>query len=240
MVWEATEINMKIVERLFSEASTAGAELLVFPETTLSGFTMNPEKAYESRAHTFFKEQVDHWKMPAIYGYIDREDSKYFNCAAFLTPGSRPLIYRKKKLFSYGGEDSVYTAGVSRLSFNLTGVTFSVNICYDLRFPELFRDNLPSEIMIVIANWPERRAHHWLALLKARAIENQAFILGLNRTGVDGNGTKYDEAFSVLFDHDGNEVPFEAEKGLLLWDIDYEMLNILRDWREKFPALKDI
>ncbi|RLL82958.1 nitrilase-related carbon-nitrogen hydrolase [Mesotoga sp. BH458_6_3_2_1] len=240
IVWESPEINMKIIERLFAGASEAGVELIVFPETALSGFTPNAEKAYVRDACGFFKKQVDHWGIPAVYGFIDRRDSKFYNCAAFLSLDSEPLIYRKRKLFSYGGENIVYSPGDTNLSFKMKNIHFSLNICYDLRFPELFRANLPAEVMIVIANWPEKRANHWQALLKARAIENQSFVLGLNRTGVDGNGIEYDEAFSVLFDQDGNEVPFEAEKGLLLWELDYERMSILRDWRERFPALKDI
>lgn len=238
--WEDPTRNIERITRLFARAQARGVELLVLPEMALSGFSMNPENAFEPRAIEFFSELIENSKVAVVFGHVEKYASGYYNCASFISPSFGPLTYAKRKLFTYAGEAKHYFPGKDALTFEFEGISISLNICYDLRFPELFRDNLPAELMIVIANWPTPRASHWYSLLRARAIENQCFVLGVNRTGSDRLKIDYTGAGSVLYDYNGDESKSLYWDSLLLWKIERKELEKLRAWRAAFPALNDI
>ena len=166
-------------------------------------------------------------------------DGKASNETVVFDPAGNQLArYRKMQLFTLSGEDVKYGAGDGHRLFEWQGVKISPFICYDLRFPELFRPAARdgAELITVIASWPEVRSEHWVRLLQARAIENLAFVVGVNRCGTDPTLT-YDGR-SVGFDPHGNCL-FEANAAeqVILADIDVEQA---RQWRAKFPALKDM
>ncbi len=240
IAWEDPAKNMEKIAYIFDRAFENHVELLVFPEMSLSGFSLNPEKTYIPDSEVFFGGQVRRTSIAAIYGHVKRERSGYVNCASFLSTDRGPVTYGKRKLFTYGDEHRSYFPGSQARSFIHRGVEISLNVCYDLRFPELFRENVPAELMVVIANWPTTRARHWEVLLRARAVENQCFVLRVNRTGSDGNGIEYSGTESMLIDHNGDEIEVERIGELLIWELKDEAMERMRAWRRKFPALEDM
>jgi predicted amidohydrolase len=151
--------------------------------------------------------------------------------------GIRIAAYTKIHPFSFSGEDKYYIAGNDTVIFDIDGIPSSIFICYDLRFPEVFRKVAKNvQAIFVIANWPSSRKDHWEILLKARAIENQCFVIGVNRTGTDGNG-HYSGA-SHIFDPSGNGILFGNDKEeFLSGEINpSEVVEV----RSKFPFLKDM
>jgi predicted amidohydrolase len=238
--WEDPEGNLESMAGCFEEAVALGVDLLVFPEMTLSGFSLDTSRTYLDNTVHRVREMVERFAVSIVFGYVEREESVFYNSASFISPGDKVATYRKRKLFSYGGEEKSYSPGNLPLRFSFQELSASLNICYDLRFPELFRDNIPVELMIVIANWPSRRSFHWETLLRARAIENQCFVLGLNRSGEDGNGIKYGESKSMLVDYDGAEIDYSCGSSIHVWEIDTIMLERLRNWRQMFTAIRDI
>jgi len=240
IAWEDPAENMEKIAGIFDLAFEKHVELLVFPEMSLSGFSLNPEKTYTPYSDSFFSGQVRRTSIAVIYGHVKRERSGYVNCASFLSTDQGPVTYEKRKLFTYADEHKGYVHGRQARSLVYRGVEISLNVCYDLRFPELFRDNVPAELMVVVANWPAARARHWEVLLRARAVENQCFALGVNRTGSDRKGVEYSGTKSMLIDHNGDEIEVEKVGELLIWELKDEGVERMRAWRRKFPALKDM
>lgn len=247
IVWEEKEKNKAVCERLVREAARHQAELIVFPEMTLTGFTMKPEKYGENQKNNkterFFQALSAKYETAIIFGYIEEKEGRYYNMLA-LTDGSKILMkYAKIHPFSYGEESRHYSGGKSVESTRFQDLFIGGFICYDLRFPEIFQiSSKRSEVIFVIANWPESRAEHWSTLLKARAIENQCYIAGINRTG-EGNGLHY-QASSMVFDPYGRRIEYrEQEKciytdktELLYADIDAQ---VVREYRKEFSVKSD-
>ncbi|HOI62825.1 MAG TPA: nitrilase-related carbon-nitrogen hydrolase [Mesotoga sp.] len=240
IAWEDPAKNMEKIADIFDQAFKKHVELLVFPEMSLSGFSLNPEKTCTPYSDSFFDGLVRKTSIAAVYGHVEREESGYVNCASFLSTDLGPVTYGKRKLFTYADEHKSYVPGRQAISLIHQGIEISLNVCYDLRFPELFRENVPAELLVVIANWPSARARHWEVLLRARAVENQCFTLGVNRTGSDGKGVEYGGTKSMLIDHNGDEVEVEKVGELLIWELKDEAVERMRAWRRKFPALEDM
>lgn len=194
--WQERDVSLDRAEVCVSRAATTGARLVVLPEMCTTGFTMEPERWAESLDGPSFARLStmaavnDVWVMA---GVAMRTDTGYANVAAVFNPeGSLVVTYAKQRLFSFAGEEEHYLAGIVPAVIEIDGVRVSPFICYDLRFPELFRAAAPwSDLIVVIANWPAARRPHWDALLPARAIENLAYVAGVNRTGT-GGGLQYD------------------------------------------------
>ena len=194
--WQQPEGSLDRAAVCVSRAASTGARLVVLPEMCTTGFTMDPERWAEGVDGPSFARLStmaaihDVWLMAGI---AMRADAGYANVAAVFNPeGSLVVTYAKQRLFSYAGEDEHYFAGIVPAVIDMDGVRVSPFVCYDLRFPELFRAAAPwSDLIVVIANWPSARRPHWDALLPARAIENQAYVAGVNRTGIAG-GIQYD------------------------------------------------
>lgn len=191
MDFENKELAKKRCREIMSEAVKQQAELIVFPEMTLTGFTMSPSIYGESPENaptlSFFQEEAKKNSLAVIFGIIFMKNGTAQNhCIVMDKEGNIQADYAKIHPFSYGAEAKHYVGGNTPAFCEIDGVPISPFICYDLRFPEIFQVVSKKSILItVIANWPIARIDHWKTLLQARAIENQCFIAGVNRTGTD-------------------------------------------------------
>ncbi|MDI3524216.1 nitrilase-related carbon-nitrogen hydrolase [Kosmotoga sp.] len=232
--WESKDENKKMVSELFNQARAGEVELMLFPEMTLTGFTMNTSMYDDGKDLEFFKENAEKYGIAVVFGRIVKYKDSFYNAATFYDPFTKTTTdYFKRKLFKYGKEDQYYTPGDRAIRFRYKGIEFSPFVCFDLRFPELFCDAKGADVFIVIASWPEKRKDHWHTLLKARAIENQTFIFGVNRSGRDPI-TAYDH-LSIAFDYYGNTLKAISHESLKIYNITTEMLQVMYRWRESFP-----
>lgn len=252
--FENREEAKKCCLEVMEEASANGVELLVFPEKTLTGFTMRPWLYAESwdadnipDSVSFFMENSRKYKMKMAFGYIravmadsdkmdDETKEPVYENRLVLVDGEKVVLdYAKIHPFSYSGEDKVYRAGEKLVQAQVKDIRIGGYICYDLRFPEIFsamRDQY--EAIMVIANWPETRAEQWKTLLKARAIENQAYVIAVNRVG-DGDGLHYIPG-SHVYDWLGRDVSIRVSEKLRVADIDP---GAVRHARTEFPQTND-
>ncbi|HUX97702.1 MAG TPA: amidohydrolase [Bacteroidales bacterium] len=239
LVWESKSLNLNSIEQLLQPLH-GKTDLVVLPEMFNTGFSMNTAELSETQnGDTFFwMSEISRKGNFAICGsYIVREDQKVYNRWVFVGPGEEYYFYNKRHAFSMGEEDKFITQGHSRLVFNYLGFRISPYICYDLRFPVWSRNRNDADLLIYAANWPETRKNVWDILLKARAIENQCFVAGSNRIGVDGNGIRY-SGDSVIIDPKG-EIIALADQGQVQSISTEIKLEDLIKFRNKFPVLKD-
>lgn len=239
IIWENKRENMKRCESFFEKASVSGCDLLVFPELTLTGFTANRslcEDNLSGESIDFFTNCCRSYSIACVFGYGRHSADDYYNellCSD--RKGTIIAEYKKMHPFTYGGE--IYSAGNDWIAFDFGGEYIGLSICYDLRFPELYQQlSKKCKCIIVSANWPEARKEHWIALLRARAVENQCYIIGCNRVGVS-DGLVY-SGDSMIVDPNGAVIASaESNKEqLLCCDID---LDIAQKLRSDFPVKKD-
>ncbi len=241
--WEDKVANMQRCRQLTESATAYGAELVIFPEMTLTGFTFNIDSAAEdadnSRTLEDFAALAKEHQIAIVIGLILKKGATATNntLVAFDNQGAEQARYAKIHPFSFVGEDHIFEAGEKLLKMQIDEFFFGFSICYDLRFPELYSAlAIDCDVLINIANWPKRRVHHWNTLLQARAIENQAYVIGVNRVGTDGNGLHYEES-SMIIDANGNRVaPTHHEGELAIAEIQY---HDLIECRRDFPTRKD-
>lgn len=197
-VWEDKQANFNKYEAFFSQLNQT--DLVILPEMFHTGFSMSVDLLAESWENSEGLNFLKKWATTldaALYtSLIIRENSNYYNRGVFVYPNGNVKHYDKRKSFCLGGEDKFYTAGNTEAIVEWKGWKINLQICYDLRFPELIRNRFSQEsaiydLLIYVANWPEKRIAHWDALLQARAIENQCYVVGVNRVGTDGNGLIY-------------------------------------------------
>jgi len=184
------------------EQSVGEFDLVVFPETFTTGFLGDsdlPQEDMHGPTVEWMQSLAAEYDTAVAGSIVVVEDGLRYNRLVFVEPGGQLDIYDKRHLFAFGGENRRYTAGDSRVVINYRGWRICPQVCYDLRFPAWCRSRNDYDLMLLVANWPARRLHHWLSLLEARAIENQAWVIGLNRVGKDGNGIQY-PGKSVVFD----------------------------------------
>jgi predicted amidohydrolase len=240
-VWEQKEENKrkvnKLIERYWEEAS-----LLIFPEMTLSGFTMQSNKFSESltgETFNYFSSLASKLRTYVAAGLIEKENGICFNSLIMLNPeGELISLYRKIHPFSYSTEDKNYVRGSEIKITEINEIKAGLSICYDLRFPELYRFYAKERVhlLIVIANWPDTRIEHWRALLKARSIENQCYTAGINRVGDDPK--LHYPGFSSVIDPMGNEIiSLKDEEKIIFAEINKEKVEEVRN---KLPFLSDI
>jgi omega-amidase len=241
-VWEDKQKNFDKIYSLVTRLSRR--DLIILPETFATGFTMRSEEFAEERmgeTETFLQDIAKETNAYVIGGWIEKNPmGKPFNTLTVSSPDSIVTRYRKIHPFSFDHEDRHFSRGDELASFELKGLTISPLICYDVRFPETFRSSVgKTDLYVVIASWPSARIHHWLTLLKARAIENQAYVVGVNRVGVAGRINKlYHNGYSAFFSPLHEEKILNSEKeDILEVSISKEELNQIR---ESFPYLKDI
>jgi omega-amidase len=194
LAWEDGAANREALWDMI-DAIDAPGDLIVLPEMFATGFSMSPRDLAEPMTGESVRwlHQVAKMKKAAVTGSLMiEEERRYYNRLFWVTPDGGQLTYDKKHLFTYAGEDNVYTHGDRHLQVALKDWQIRPMICYDLRFPVWTRNREPYyDLAIFVANWPARRADHWRSLLKARAIENQSYVIGVNRVGQDGNGHDY-------------------------------------------------
>jgi len=237
-VWEDITANLDNIEHLLRKHSTF-SDLYILPETFSTGFTMQPEKFSEKeseRAVQWMKEQAQKLNAMFIGGVICREGKMYFNRLYWITSSGTEGHYDKRHLFRMGREQEHYKAGSERKIISYRGFRILPLICYDLRFPVFSRNRNDYDILLYIANWPASRQHVWNILLQARAIENQSYVLGVNRTGIDGEGMKHSGETSIIDPLGQKRAGLKDKPGILHYEIH---LNEITDFRRKFPVLKD-
>ncbi len=243
VAWEDPEENFARVTPFLEEAARTGAELIALPEMFATGFSMNVERiAGEApRIHAFLSRTSRRLGVTLVGGVVEKEERpegvRGKNLAVVYGPtGVREATYQKIHPFSYGLEHRHYLGGDRLAHLEVRGVRVVPLICYDLRFPEVFRVRASrTDLIVVIANWPAARRFAWSALLVARAIENQAYVLGVNGVGHIG---EYDCAGdSVLLDPLGQQLDGARNReGIVAGEVDPGQVRVVRD---RYPFLKD-
>lgn len=237
LAWEDAAENHTRADRRLREAAAMGARLAVLPEMFSSGFSMNPGKVAEPEGgptETFLRETAEGLGMWIVAGIPALPGPR--NVAALVSPDGTIQRYTKIHPFSFGDENRHYVAGDRVARWEVEGLRITPFICYDLRFPEPFRATADdTDAYVVIANWPEARRAHWSTLVRARAIENQAFVVGVNRVGA-GGGLTY-SGQSVVVDPWGEAlVEASRQEAVLVAEI---APGVVADARARFPPLRD-
>ena len=222
MVWEDKELSLQKAEKLMEQASAQKADILFFPEMSFTGFSMNLAKIGESGEAS---DTVRQMKELAVR-LLDKD-------------GQELTEYVKLHPFWYGGEADVYQGGDQLVTVPFCGHRISLFVCYDLRFPEIFQAvSDQSDLMVVIADWPASRADHWLALLKARAIENQSYMAGVNCVG-DIDGLSY-SGDSSIFDPLGQMIgTLHGQEGIVVCDIGEDAERLRQKFQMKCDRRND-
>lgn len=208
--WENPAANRAHFDQLFESHTSKlqEADLILLPEMFSTGFSMQPSALAEQPDGPTFqwmKQKAKAFQAALSGSLIIEEQGQYYNRLFFVYPDGEAVHYNKRHLFSLAGEEKVYTAGQAKLLVEYKGWRINPQICYDLRFPVWCRNDVDFDLQYFVANWPERRAEAWSTLLKARAIENQAYVVGVNRIGEDGNGV-YHSGHSAAHDALGTKI----------------------------------
>lgn len=237
--WEDHGANLRRFHERIDQVP-AGVHLIVLPEMFSTGFSMNPEKMAQKMdgpAVSWMKARSRETRADIAGSLIIEENGVYYNRLVWARPDGRLDGYDKKHLFRYAGEEQVYAPGERHLQVTCHGWKIRPFICYDLRFP-IWTRNLGNayDAAIFVANWPERRAPHWNALLKARAIENQCYVAGVNRVGVDGNGNRYQGDTSII-DPMGRLVACVSREEAVVTGV--FSAAVLDRYRKNFPVWMD-
>ncbi len=243
-VWEDKAANLTNYERLLKNVEAA--DLIILPEMFQTGFTMNSASLAEKMdgESVAWLKKLASEKQAAVYtSLIIEENGGFFNRGIFVKPDGELSVYDKRHLFGLASEDHFFSAGKNKTIVNYKGWNINLQVCYDLRFPENCRnreiDGKPEyDLLLYVANWPERRVKHWSALLLARAIENQSYVVGVNRVGTDANDLNYNGSTvvvnalgEIISNHSDNS---ESVGHTLLY------AGELRETRIKLPFLKDV
>ena len=238
-IWESPSANKDTIERLFSD-NQVKTDILILPEMFTTGFSMEPEKLAEDMQGPtvdWMQEKAKDWSCILTGSIIINSQGNYMNRLLWVAPSGLVLYYDKKHLFRMGEENEHYTSGREILLTKLNEWRFRPLICYDLRFPVWSRNRSDYDVLIYVANWPESRREVWKSLLVARALENQAYAVGVNRIGKDGRDISY-SGDSLVIDPRGQIISrtksnIEAVETLSI------PLDELQDFREKFPVHLD-
>ena len=238
LAWENPVINRTFIEEYFLNEDES-FDLFVLPEMFTSGFTMNPSvvaETMEGETITWLKDLAKK-KTCAITGsLVIKENDNFYNRMVFVFPSGEVQFYNKRHLFTLAGEEKVYTKGTEKVIVNYNNWNICLQICYDLRFPVFARNVENYDLLLYVANWPKPRINAWDALLKARAIENMSYTIGVNRIGEDANKLEY-PGHSKLTDFLGNTiVNCEEELGVFIFELDKSAQN---EARTKFNFLYD-
>jgi omega-amidase len=236
IVWEDKYSNFRYLSELITPLFNK-TDIVILPEMFNTGFSINPEALSEPPdgiTYLWMKEIAEKGNFGICGSYIVKEDG---NRWVFIAPGDVIRHYDKRHLFSMGGEDRLFTAGRSKLDFSFNGVRIAPYICYDLRFPVWSRSREESDLIIYAANWPEVRRNVWITLLQARAIENQCYVAGSNRTGTDGEGIRYC-GDSMIISPRGEIIASAGSEKISSVSAEISMKE-LSDFRKKFPVSHD-
>lgn len=230
LLWENPEANRLMLEQKL-RSIPSDVDLIILPEMFSTGFTMNPQNIAETegpKTVEWMQEMATSKKTALLGSLVYTEEGKHYNRLFFVYPNGDHQTYDKKHTFTLAGEDKVYKAGEDRLILDYKGFKLCPMICYDLRFPVWARNTIDYDVLIYVANWPKPRISAWDALLKARAIENMTYCIGVNRIGLDGLGHEY-SGHSAVYDTLGDQLAYSEQEEVLLTALDKEHIAKNRD-----------
>ena len=250
LVWENKSANLDLLEQRIKGIKES-TQLVILPEMFSTGFSMKPEilaETMEGKSIEWMKKMASEKKIILTGSLIIEEEGKYYNRLILMLPTGQFGYYDKRHLFAFAGEHQHYSPGNKRLIASINGWKINLQICYDLRFPVWARQSFPVspepgketapeyDLLVYVANWPQRRNIAWKTLLRARAIENQCFVAGVNRVGEDGNNI-YHSGDSTLIDPLG-EIIYEktGEEDVFTYVLQKEKVD---EVRTKFPFWRD-
>ncbi len=243
LFWEDKAANLAMLEQKINAIETA-TELVVLPEMFSTGFSMKPAQlaeTMEGETVSWMKRIAAARKIILAGSVIIEQEGQYYNRLIWMLPNGQYGYYDKRHRFAFAGEDAHYTAGNRRVVAQVNGWKVNLLVCYDLRFPVWARQQLQDgqpeyDLLLYVANWPQRRSHAWQTLLQARAIENQCYVVGLNRVGNDGNDI-YHSGDSMVVDPLGQTLYHKADaEDVFTITLQKENLDEVRN---KFPFWKD-
>jgi len=238
--WENKKANLEMLSKTI-ESIQEKTEIIILPEMFSTGFSMRPEilaEDMDGETVQWMKKTAAEKKAIVTGSIIIEAGKKYFNRLIWMLPNGEYGTYDKRHLFAYGDEHTQFSSGSKRLIASAKGWKINLQVCYDLRFPVWARQHCEAEydLLIYVANWPERRSVAWKTLLQARAIENQCYVVGVNRVGNDGNEIHYN-GDSMIVDPLGESLYQKpGEEDVFTYTFQKEKLN---EVREKFPFWKD-
>ncbi len=251
LVWENKKPNLEMLSQKI-ETIKEKTEVVILPEMFSTGFSMQPKllaEAMDGETVDWMKKIASSKKIIITGSIIIEDGGKFYNRLIWMLPNGEYGVYDKRHLFAFADEHKHYSAGSKRLIAQVKGWKINLQVCYDLRFPVWSRQN-PSpnpspggeeqaseyDLLVYVANWPEKRSTAWKTLLQARAIENQCYVVGVNRVGEDGNNIHY-AGDSMIIDPLGEIIYHKAnEEDVFTYTLQKEKLN---EVREKFPFWKD-
>lgn len=239
LYWELPDKNFEQFEQKLAEVEP-GTQLVLLPEMFTTGFSMSPTflaERHPGRTVEWMKSMAKKHSFAIAGSYIAEENGKYYNRLVFTHPNGEIDTYNKRHLFRMAKEDEHYTAGTQRVIVNYEGWRILLAVCYDLRFPVWLRNRNDYDLMILVANFPERRRYAWNSLLVARAIENQVYVAACNRVGADGNQINH-TGDSQIIDPMG-QIVVQAKPNteeVIYANIDRDYLSNIRD---SFPVHLD-
>lgn len=239
IVWENPKANFDIISKLLDNEQLDNIDLIILPEMFNTGFSMTgiPIAEYiDGDSIQFLKHIAGQYNAWVIASLAIVEDGLIYNRLIVASKQKVEFFYDKTHLFSLAGEDQVFRRGKEKLVFDYKGWSICPLVCYDLRFP-MWSFNIESiDLYIYIASWPSTRIHHWSTLLTARAIENQSFVIGLNRVGADNNNLIYNGR-SAIFSFDGTKImESEGQSCSMTQILDKKAQS---EYKMKFPFIKD-
>ncbi|MGN6542276.1 MAG: amidohydrolase [Ginsengibacter sp.] len=242
LFWENKKANLKMLQEKI-EAIKEKTEIVILPEMFTTGFSMRAEllaETIDGETMKWMERVAADNKIILTGSVIIEQNGKFFNRLIWMLPNGEYGVYDKRHLFAYANEHAHYSSGNKKLIASVKGWKINLHICYDLRFPVWARQDFQSEnkydLLINVANWPAKRSVAWQTLLRARAIENQCFVVGVNRTGKDGNRIYYN-GNSTIIDPLG-EIIYEKNKGedVFTYTLQKEKITEIRN---QFPFWQD-
>lgn len=240
LFWEEVDKNLSMFSQKIAQINEQ-TDLIILPEMFTTGFSMESEKlseTMEGKTVAWMKEAAKTADAVITGSLIIEENGKYYNRLIWAQPDGKIFTYDKRHLFRMANENEHFSAGLRRLIIDYKGWKICPLICYDLRFPVWSRNQKQEyDCLIYVANWPEARKEPWTKLLQARAIENQVYVVGVNRVGIDGKGISY-TGNSALINPKGNDISQIAEHKESIHTFELGKQE-LEDFRAKFPVFMD-
>ncbi|MBX2905063.1 MAG: amidohydrolase [Taibaiella sp.] len=239
IVWENKGANLEHYSSLM-DTIKGPRHLVVLPEMFSTGFSMSPERLAESMdgpSVNWMKEMAQKHRCILAGSLMIGEDDKYYNRLLWVQPDGQVIHYDKRHLFGHASEDKHYSPGETRVITQVNGWRINLMVCYDLRFPVWARNREAEyDVLLYVANWPEARSLAWRTLLQARAIENQSYVVGVNRVGADPKGNNYSGDSSVIGPL--GEIIWHSQNEVAVHTVTLEKTRV-DETRTKLPFLKD-
>jgi len=240
LFWENIDKNLQNISLKLEDGLREKTDVIVLPEMFNTGFSMNAKELAEEmdgKTMTWLHKTANKYNCVVTGSLMIKEHNNFYNRLVWMLPNGEYQYYDKHHLFGLGDEDKNFSAGNKVVIVELKGWKIRLGICYDLRFPVWLRNkNSEYDVLLLVASWPDKRSSHWRTLIQARAIENQSYVVAVNRVGHDGNQV-YHSGHSMCIDAAGNTIYYKPEdEDLYTFSINYQDLTTIR---RQFPFLKD-